>query len=169
VVSEEQQRAIDVRRHYVGRFFLRGMNIREIHAGLASMTATDPATGGKHGGKHPVCVNPDTGQPWCMATIGLDVQAVQGQWDAGVAHEIEARRARLDAHFAEMRRIAYATNDMVALDKALRQEREMFGLDAPKRSEVTHEEKTAAVVPNKDNRFLDVALDLRARFVGPPK
>ena len=67
-----------------------------------------------------------------MATIGLDVQAVRDQWDAGVAHEIEARRARLDAHFAEMRRIAYTTNDMVALDKALRQEREMFGVDLPK-------------------------------------
>ena len=109
------------------------MVIREIHAQLASLTATDPATTDPATGvKHPVCVNPDTGQPWCMATIGFDVQAVREQWDAGVAHEIEARRARLDAHFAEMRRIAYATNDMVALDKALRQEREMFGVDLPK-------------------------------------
>ncbi len=136
------------------------MNIREIHAGLASLTATDPV----RGGKHRVCVNPDTGQPWCMATIGFDVQAVRDQWDAGVAHEIEARRARLDAHFAEMRRIAYATNDMKALNNALKRECALFGLDAPKRSEVSHEEKQAEVVPNNDDRFADAATIVARKY-----
>ncbi len=160
MVSDEQQRAIDVRRQWVARHHLRGLSVRQIHAQLAGMTATDPQTGLKT----PVCRNPETGQPWCVATVGLDVQAAREGWKAGVSREVEERKAQVDAHLAEMRRIAYATNDMKALNNALKQEREMFGLDASKRSEVSHEEKQTEVVPNNDDRFADAATVVARKY-----
>ncbi len=151
MISEEQQRAIDVRRQYVARYALRGMTLREIHANLAAMVATDPTTGQKV----PVCRNPDTGQPWSMSTIGEDSLAVKAGWVAGVAREVETRKAEVDAHLAEVRRLAYAVGDVRAVLLALKRECELFGLDAPKKSEIAVENVGAGVAANTDDPVPD--------------
>ncbi len=128
VVSEAQQAAIDVRQRYVARYLVGGLTLREIQAKIAALSVVDPATGAKV----PVCRNPDTGKAWSLGTIGEDAQFLREGWKAGVSRQVAERIALVDAHLAEMRRLAYAANDLKALLAALKQECKLFGLNAPK-------------------------------------
>jgi len=151
MVSDAQQAAIDFRQQWVARFLMRGLAHREVQAQIAGMTVTDPATGARV----PVCVNPETGAPWGLTTIHEDTKYLRDGWKEAADREVEERRAELLACVREMRRLAFASNDLKAVSNAIKHERDLFGLDAPKTSTVavTGLEKMAT---NDDDLMADM-------------
>jgi len=162
MVSDEQQTAIDFRRQWVARFLVRGLTQREVQAQIANMTVTGPG-----GEKVPVCVNPDTGAAWGLTAIHEDVKFLREGWKEAADREVEDRRAELLASVREMRRLAFASNDLKAVATSIKQEREMFGVDAPKTSVVTLAGLNSTAT-NEDDTALDALEEACAEFgVGP--
>jgi len=132
MVSEAQQAQIDYRRQQVARLLARGMTLREIVAQLAAMSVTDPATGASV----PVFRNPETGEPYGLTTIGEDAKYARGLWEEDVAREAADNRAEVLAVLRELRRVGFAVGDLRAVAASLKQQRDLLGLDAPKKTDV---------------------------------
>lgn len=153
-LSEKQRAAIEVRRQFVGRFLSRGSSVREIHAGVAAMTVAGPG-----GARVRVCVNPVTGAPWCVATIGEDVKFLKEGWKEALEQERQSHLAELLAVVRELRRVAFASGDLRAVSASIKQEREMFGVDLPKQREVPLAAANYRVT-NEHDPFVDPFVDL---------
>lgn len=120
--SHANDRTAD-RRRRVAAFRLRGLTQREIVAALAQ-------TG---------YVNPKTDKPYDLTTINRDLQAIREEWHSEAVADIEQHIATMLAEIREVRRRAWAAQDLDTVLKALKQERDLLGLDAPKRVDIRHE------------------------------
>lgn len=130
-LNASDQAIIDHRRELVARARLRGLSQREIVAGLAKAE----------------CVNPDTNEPWSLGTINGDIKAMQGQWRREAAKSVTTHKARQMAELAEARRQAWANNDVANVLRAIGQEMDLLGTEAPKKQEVTGKDGKDLIVP----------------------
>jgi hypothetical protein len=105
----------------VARLRLRGMSQREIQHRLSL-----PGEDGRL-----VAFNPATGKPWSLGTINFDCKALDKQWQEAAAEAIADRKARLLAESDEVKREAWRAGDLRTVLAAMKQEREMLGLDQP--------------------------------------
>ena len=112
---------IAARREMVAELRLRRMTFRAIASAL------------EHAGH----VNPESGKAWHHQTIAEDCQALIADWKERGRQEFDERRACLLAELDETKRAAWAKGEHEVVLRAIKAEREMLGLDAPTRAEVT--------------------------------
>jgi hypothetical protein len=114
-LNNAQLAVIDHRRRQVARMRLRGMTQREIVDGLIKLKI----------------VNPDTKQPYSLGTINADLQALDREWLKQAQGETVEYKARTLAELREVKRQGWSDKDMGIVLRALKQETELLGLDAP--------------------------------------
>lgn len=110
------------RREMVARLRLRGLSQREICHALSH-----PTKG---------IINPQTNKPYSIATINADCQFLVKQWQENMTAAEDTRLSRILAEIQEVRREAWRTGDLNILVRAIKQEVDLFGLEAPKKSEI---------------------------------
>lgn len=111
---------IDNRRRHVAAMRLRGFTIREIVDGLKEMR------------EH----NPETGEPWGHGTVQRDLDALEKTWKAEAAHDIAYYKALTNARLEEVIRLSFREKDTTNVLAAIKQQRELLGLDAPKQTQI---------------------------------
>lgn len=112
---------IEARRRQVAALALRGYSQREIQTAL-------PGAGS---------VNPATGLPWSLGIINADMKALERDWKEAALADVDEHKARQLAEIREVRRKAWATGDLNNVLKAMQQERDLLGTDAPVRRELS--------------------------------
>ena len=127
---------IDFRRLLVARLRIRGSTQREIQQRLA--------TPSKETGQF-ATVNPE-GNPWSLATIHRDCKYLSKQWRKEATKEIAQHKAEINAELAELKRFGWQHNDPKTVSDAIKQQRAMFGLDEPARTQLTGEGEHGEVV-----------------------
>ena len=134
-MKRTKQSVIDFRRSLVARLRVRGMSQREIQVRLAT-----------HGddGRLPTS-NPE-GKPWSLGTINRDCMELDKQWRKEAAKEIAQHKAEINAELAELKRFGWQHNDPKTVSDAIKQQRAMFGLDEPARTQLTGEGEHGEVV-----------------------
>ena len=105
---------IERRRQVVASLLLRRMTRREIVDALE-----------KQGLR-----NPDSGEPFSLATVQSDVMALEKQWRKDSARTIETHKALMLAELQEVKRASWAKGQIANVLRALKQESELLGLDA---------------------------------------
>ena len=108
---------IAARRQRVAALKLRGLRAREIQAALA-----DSANG---------MLNPETGEPWSLRTIGYDIAALQKQWEERAALDIQEHKARELAELGEHRKSAWAEKELGEVRLGLALEMKLLGIQEP--------------------------------------
>jgi len=82
---------------------------------------------------------------WCLAILGRDKKAIEKRWLGGA--DLAAQKAMAEKEIDEAKKIAFSKSDSRAILLANRARRELFGLDAPKKTDITSGgEKVSAVV-----------------------
>lgn len=112
------------RRRQVAALRLRGYTEREIQKGLAA-PPTDP--------KQQTYLNPKNGEPWSLSTIHKDIVALETAWRADMVDRVDEHKHRLFAELKEVARASWKANDLERVLKAIQQQRELLGTDAPKK------------------------------------
>lgn len=121
VVNTAAEAIIAHRRELVARARLRGATQREIVEGLAQAGN----------------INPDTNEPWSLGTINSDLKALQAEWRRESKKAVDHHKARQLAELQEAKRQAWHDNDMQSVLRAIGQEMDLLGTEAPKKQEVT--------------------------------
>lgn len=121
VVNTAAEAIIAHRRELVARARLRGATQREIVEGLALAN----------------CLNPDTNEPWSLGTINSDLKALQAEWRRESKKAVDHHKARQLAELNEAKRQAWHDNDLQSVLRAIGQEMDLLGTEAPKVTEVT--------------------------------
>lgn len=78
-------------------------------------------------------VNPATGQPWGQTTIGRDVQGLVAAWKREAARDTATHKAQHLADLRAARKAAWGAGELHAILRALKQESELLGLNAPQK------------------------------------
>lgn len=102
---------VTLRRQRVATLRLRGLTALEIAVQLQRQKLVD-----------------DSGAPYPLAVIEGDLAALDAEWQTQ-ARDTDAQRARVLAELREVRRAAWAKNDLVAVLRGLQQEAQLC--DAP--------------------------------------
>lgn len=76
-------------------------------------------------------VNPQTGDPWSLATINGDVQALETQWDTAAIELKRKQKARVAAELREAKKVAWADRDFRLVRDLLKDEAALFNLSDP--------------------------------------
>lgn len=113
--STADQAIAEERRRRVAYHRLRRLTEREIAAALEAEGLRNPATD----------------EPWTHVTVHRDLVALAGQWRSEALADTAPIKAELWAELREVRRAAWAANDFATVLRALKQEAELLGLDAP--------------------------------------
>lgn len=119
--AKSNQAVIEARRRQVAALVLRGFSQREIQASLPSAGIT----------------NPSTGLPWSLGIVNSDVKALAADWKEAALADVDEHKARLLAEIREVRRKAWGIADLNSVLRALQQERDLLGADAPAKREHT--------------------------------
>lgn len=110
------------RRRQVAALRLRGYTEREIQKGLANP-----------GKDIPPFLNPKTGEAWSLGTIHKDIVVLEEAWRKDMVDRVDAHKERLFAELKEVARSAWKSGDLERVLKAIQQQREILGTDAPKK------------------------------------
>lgn len=110
-------RHVMMRREVVARLALKRMSLREIADALE-----------KQG-----IVNPDTGEAYSYGTVKRDLDAMSEEWKANAQRDLDTMRHEVLAELNEVKRAAWANNDLTSIIKAVDRISKLFGLDAPER------------------------------------
>lgn len=105
----------------VARLRARNMSVSEIHQILA-----EPDSGIK---------DPD-GKPWSWRTIWQDCDVIVELWKKRHEETVDQIVPALLAEIREVRRAAWESRDFNAILASIRQERDLLGLDQPRKIEV---------------------------------
>lgn len=109
------------RRRRVAAFRIRGLSQREIVRALEASGV----------------VNPNTGKAYALMTINTDLQAVREEWREDAQQDTAVHIASVHAQINEVRRRAWAAQDLDTVLKTLKQERDLLGLDQPLKQQLT--------------------------------
>lgn len=112
-----RQAIIDHRRRLVAALVLRKRTQREVVNALYDQGY----------------VNPDTGNPYALSTINADIKALRAGWKKDAAKDFDDAVADHIAELVEVRRSAWGTLEHNAILRALGQEADVRGLNAPTR------------------------------------
>lgn len=77
-------------------------------------------------------VNPETGVSYSLGTIHADCVQLRTEWRQAAAKDIADHKARMLAELQAVKRQGWAKDDMPVVLKALSQEADLLGTDAPK-------------------------------------
>ena len=112
--------AIQFRREVVAELRLRGLSMREIAKALAERGI----------------INPVDGTPYSQQTIKNDIDALRKEWKDRAIKDITEHMARQLAEIEQVRRKAWADDDLTTVLKALELEMKLLGTAAPDRVEL---------------------------------
>jgi hypothetical protein len=112
------------RRELVARLRIRGLSLREIVVALAK-----PGEG--------QIINPQSDEPFTLTTIKEDCHYLDKEWLKRQAATTDSHKARVYLEIQEVKRAAWKDNDLSVLLRALKQECDLLGLDAPKQVDIT--------------------------------
>lgn len=112
--------AIDKRRQLVSQLRLRGLSVREIVNALAEARLVSTRTGGA----------------WSIGTVQSDLDALTSQWRTDAAQDTSTLKGKTFGRLEEIIREAFREKDLGKALDAIKQERDMFGLDAPKQTQL---------------------------------
>lgn len=113
------KRLIDLERQFhVETLRKRGLSQREIQIALAK-----PEIG---------CINQATGEPWSLGLINKDIKTLERLWMRECAQQRDRHIARAFARLDEIYKRAWEIGDLERALKAVQQQRELLGTDAPK-------------------------------------
>src|SRR5678815_5397373 len=114
-LNNAQDAIIDDRRRLVASLILRKRTQREIVYALTTQGHR----------------NPLTGEPWSLATVNADVQALRRQWRKEARQDTAEHKTRQFAELNEVMKQGWVDNDLNAVLRAMKQQAELLGLDAP--------------------------------------
>lgn len=113
--------AIEARRlELVASFRLRKFTQREIQEKVAE-----------------VLKNPATDEPYSLGTINADIKKLEREWRKAAAAATEQHKAQQLAELQEVKRQAWATNDLTVVLRAIGAEIDITGTKAPAQTEIT--------------------------------
>jgi len=124
---------IDRRRDLVSRFKARGYSVREIVDKLAAVKFIDPETG-----EELPFVNPDTGVPWCRATVQNDITAIRKRWQERANRRGTKIFSEMLAELEEAIHAAWDMNDIGLVLRGLKDKRELLGYGGSKTLKLEH-------------------------------
>lgn len=107
------------RREIVARLRIRGLSMREIVAALSRPGDSQ-------------LLNPNSGEPFTLDTVKADCHSLDKEWRARTAREIDEHKAHVFITLQEVKRRGWQDGDMNVVLRALKQEAELLGLDAPR-------------------------------------
>lgn len=105
--------AIIMRREMVASLRLRGLSLREIAQALAK--------------QNPPVVNPKTLQPYDVATIKSDIDALKSIWAENANVSIDEHQSRQLAELQELKRFAWSSKNGALALRALETEMKLVG------------------------------------------
>lgn len=114
-LNKAKKDAILMRREQVARLRLRGLSQREIAVSLSELVP-------------PINVS--------YVTVKNDIDALKLEWQARAAESIDKLKAEQLAELREVKRRAWADNDLANLLRAIKQEAEIIGTPAAQKIEV---------------------------------
>ncbi len=117
--NKSKQDIIDHRRRHVAELRLSGLTIREIVEEL-------PKRG----------VTRDENAPWALGTIAGDLKALEERWREESLRDITELKGITNARLEAIIRAAFETKDHKTVLAALQQQRALFGLDAPLKTQI---------------------------------
>ena len=118
--SSAKEDAIEFRRETVAKLRVRGATMREICSTL------------KESGQ----VNPDTGREWSVGTIHGDITALSERWRENAKSDIHELKGRTRAQLEEIIRDGFGAEDRTAVLGAIKQMRDLYGMDEPRRTQL---------------------------------
>jgi hypothetical protein len=118
--SRAHRDLIEARRARVAELRLRRLTTRDIAVRLAEEQI----------------LNPETGESWSHVTVAEDLKALTAQWRREALADTAPIKAELWAELREVRRQAWEAGDLTTVLRALKQEAELLGLDAPLKVEL---------------------------------
>ena len=74
-------------------------------------------------------INSKNNKPYTLSTVWSDIQALTKQWESQSFKAINMAKSRVWAEIQEVKKIGWSNNDMDIVLKAIKQERELMGLD----------------------------------------
>lgn len=116
------------RRRLVAQMRLRGLSVREIHAGFEKM-ARDPAA-------NHIVTNPETRGIWSIGTIHADLKELEAEWREDAVRDIAAHKAQLHAELQHVKAQAWQDKDTTNVLRAIEQQRKLLGADAPQQTQL---------------------------------
>jgi hypothetical protein len=125
---------VEVRRHKVAYWLLRHLSVREIVEALAKQGE----------------VNPVTNKPWSRLPIHQDCKWWREQWRKEATADIAKLQGAVLAQIREVQRQGWLHSDYSLVLKALGQERELLGLDAPTKIDIEHTIRQIALAEGLD-------------------
>jgi len=145
-MNRSQSAIIDHRRRAVAALRLRGLTVREIEEALAERGI----------------VNEKGSKPWSRGVIQNDLTALGEEWQKAARASTDELKANILAELREARRAAWAAKRYDLVLRALEDERKLYGLDAPARTELSGVGGAAIEVKLGDDlsKLTDEELDL---------
>jgi hypothetical protein len=114
--SKAHQDTVASRRRVVASLRVAHLTEREIHKALIELRN----------------VNPVTGEPWSLGTVHADLVALTGEWREESRKDVREALSERVAEIKQIKRKAWAVNDLKTVLNAIRQECDLLGLNAPK-------------------------------------
>jgi hypothetical protein len=117
-LNNSRDAIIAQRRRHVASLAARQLTQREIVASLEKLG----------------CLNERPGQepkPWDLATVNHNLKALREEWRELARQDTATHQAQRLAELSEVKRRAWADGDLGIVLRAIKQEAEMLGLDAP--------------------------------------
>ena len=86
--------------------------------------------------KRRIIINPRTKKPYALSTINNDLKALHEDWVEWARENMHDAKGRQLAELAELRRVAWRIGNHELVLRTIRQEMEILGTAAPKRTEL---------------------------------
>jgi len=107
------KKAIKYRQSIVAQALVRGLKMSDIVLDLEQKGV----------------INSKNNKPYTLSTVWSDIQALTKQWESQSFKAINMAKSRVWAEIQEVKKIGWSNNDMDIVLKAIKQERELMGLD----------------------------------------
>lgn len=119
--SKVSQDVIDNRQQHVASLRVRyKMTLHQIMAALPELD----------------CINPESKRPWSYGIIQKDITDITERWRKSAMIDMQSMRVNLNAEVEEIKTMALTHMDLASALTAIKHQREMFGLDEPKKTQL---------------------------------
>ena len=116
----------DGRRQYVSELLVRGFTRSQILEALE---------------KDERFFNPRTGKPWSMQVVKDDVKLLRNRWQKEALLNYDIHVSRILAQIREVRRKAWTEENLALVLRTLKQEIDLFGLEAATKQQIDWREE----------------------------
>ncbi len=130
---------MDDRKYLVIRFFLQKKSVKEISTALTELD----------------CVNPNTNEPWTDDLIRKDIAEFKATFKEKSLTELMELKLQKYNELDEIVRICFEKNDNKNAIAAIKLQIELFGLQAPLRSEVSFKTNATDEIMNKLDSYFN--------------